>query len=82
MKSCNGKVNTYFHNNKIPKQGSHCIYLPVILIDFVFRTGSSCYPQVFLEECKHVVTEKKMPKYATDNIEISSDDSDREDYNE
>ena len=32
---------------------------------------------MFLEECKHIVKEKKIPKYITDNIEISSD-SDKE----
>ena len=36
---------------------------------------------MFLEKCKYVVKEKKMPEYITDDIEISSD-SDREDSNE
>ena len=31
---------------------------------------------MFLEECKHVVKEKKMSESITDDIEISSDDSD------
>ena len=43
-----------------------------------FRTGKNYYPQVFLEEYKYIVKEKKMPNYITDGIEISSD-SDRED---
>ena len=37
---------------------------------------------MFLEECKFVVKVKKMPDYITDDIEISSDDSDREDSDE
>ena len=49
----------------------------MILIDSVFRTGKNYYPQVFLEECKYVVKEKKIPKYITGDIKISSD-SDRE----
>ena len=69
----NGKSNTNFHNNKIPKEGSQCIWLSVILIDFVFRAGSNYYPQVFLDKCKYVVKEKKIPKYIIDDIE----DSDR-----
>ena len=69
-KSCKGKVNTNFHNNKIPKEGSQCIFLSVILINFVFRTDNNNYPQVFLEECKYVVKEKKMSEYITDNIDI------------
>ena len=33
------------------------------------------YPQIFLGECKYIAKEKKM-KYITDNLEISSDESD------
>ena len=50
----------------------------VIFIDSVFRTGKN-YPQVFLEECKQVAEEQKIPKYITNVIEISSDDSDKKD---
>ena len=55
--------------------------LSVILIDFVFRTGKNYYPQVFLEEYKYVVREKKIPEYVTDEIGISLN-SDREDSDE
>ena len=58
-KSYSGKINTNFHNNKIPREGSQFICLSVILIDSVFRTGKNYYPQVFLEECKYVVKEKR-----------------------
>ena len=37
---------------------------------------------MFLEECKHVVKEKRMPEYITDEIETYSNDSDREDSDE
>ena len=56
----NGKISTNFHNNKIPRQGSQCICLSVILIDSVFRTGKNYYLRVFLE-CKNDVKEKKIP---------------------
>ena len=75
IKSYNGKINTNFHNNKIPKEDSHCICLSVILIDSIFRTVNF-YSQLFLEECKFVVKEKTISKYIIDDIEISSD-SDR-----
>ena len=39
IKSYIRKINTNFHNNKIPKGGSQFIYLSVILIDSVFRIG-------------------------------------------
>ena len=58
IKSYNGKINTSFHNNKIPKEGSQCICLLVILIDSFFKRGKNYYPQVFLG-CKYVVKEKR-----------------------
>ena len=85
IKSYNGKINKHFHNNKMLKEGSQCIQcicLPVILINSSFRAGKNCYPQVFLEECKYVVKEKKIPEYITDDTEIFPDDSDREDSDE
>ena len=51
-KSYNGKINTNFHNNKIPKEGSQCICLSVILIDSIYKKYKNSYPQVFLKECK------------------------------
>ena len=47
IKSNNGKINTNFHNNKIPQEGSQFICLSVILIDSVFRAGKNYYPHVF-----------------------------------
>ena len=75
IKSYNGKMNTNFHNNKIPKEGSKFICLAVILIDSVFRKGKNYYSQVIIEECKYVVEEQKMPEYFWE-------DSDEEDSHE
>ena len=74
----NGKINTHFNNNKIPKEGFEYICLSVILLDSVYKKDKNYYPQVFLE-CKYVTKEKKrsIKKFITDNIEISSDDSDK-----
>ena len=49
------------------------------LIDSVFRTGKNCYPQVFLEECKYVIKEKKIHNYITGDAEISDYDQDNSD---
>ena len=76
IKSYEKKVNASFHNDKMPKEGSHCICLSNILIESVFKIGKSYYPQMLLEKCSYIAKEKKMPKYFTDNVEISSDDSD------
>ena len=58
IKSCNGKINTNFHNNKMAKEDSQFVCLWVIFIDSVFKTGKNYYPQVFLEERKYVIKEK------------------------
>ena len=39
-------------------------------------------PHMFLEECKYIVKEKGMSEYINDDIEISYDDSDRENSDE
>ena len=69
------KIKSYkekiVHNNKIPKEGSQCIFLTVILIDSVYINTII----LKLEEFKYVVKGKKMSKFITDDIEISSDDS-------
>ena len=86
IKSYNGKINTNFYNNKIPREGPQFIDSSVILMDSVFRTGKKYYSQVFLEDCKYIIKEKEIPKYIIDDIEISSDfdreDSDEENSNE
>ena len=39
------------------------------MTDSVFRTGKNYYLQMFLEECKYVISKKKkLPEYITDNL--------------
>ena len=33
IKSYNSKINTNFHDNGLPKEDSHCIWLSLILVD-------------------------------------------------
>ena len=54
----------------MPKVGSNCIFLEVILIDFVLKN----YLQVFLRKCKYIEKEKRVIRYITDDLEISFDD--------
>ena len=82
IRSYNEKMNTNFHNDKIPKEGSQCISQSVTLIDSVYRKDKDSYPKVFLEEYKYVVKEEKMSKFNTNNIEFSSGDADRENSDE
>ena len=52
------------------------------MIYSVYKKDKNYYPQEFLEECTYVVKEKNTSKFIIDNIEISSDDSDRENSDE
>ena len=59
IKPYNEKINTNFHNNKIPKEDPQYICLSVILLDSFHRIDKKFYPQAFLEECKCFIKEKK-----------------------
>ena len=60
LKTYDGKFSTIFHNYQMPKTGSHCICIPVILIYSVFEMGKNYYPCVLLEECKYIGKEKEL----------------------
>ena len=53
--SYEGKINKIFI---MKKEGPHCIFLSVVLVDSAFKMGKYHYTQVFLEECKYIVNEK------------------------
>ena len=77
------KINTNIHNCKIPKEDSQFIWLLVILIDPVFSAGKNYYPQIFLQECKYIIKEKKISNYIIDDVEITNEkNSDEEDSGE
>ena len=44
IKSFNGKINTNFHNNKIPKEDSRYIFLSLIFIDSFYIKDKNYYP--------------------------------------
>ena len=44
IKSFNGKINTNFHNNKIPKEGSQYIFLSIMFIDSFYKKDKNYYP--------------------------------------
>ena len=66
----------------MPKVGSNCICLTVILIDFALKKDRNYYPQVFLKEYDwRKYSEEKVMRYITDDLQNSSNDSDEENYN-
>lgn len=66
---------------KLQKQGSHYIYLSVVLMDSsVFNMGKNYYSQVFWEECKYIIKKKDVTRDIIEYLAISSDadESDKE----
>ena len=53
----------------------------MISIGSVFRTGKNYFPQVFLEECKYVVKEKKIHNYFIGDVEVPSDEENSDEEN-
>ena len=82
IKSYNGKTNTNFYNNQIPKEWFQCICLSINLINSVFRMGNNYYPQEFLEQCKYVVKEKKCQSMLLTTKNSDEKNSDEENSNE
>ena len=70
IKSYEEKMSTKFYDDRIPIEGCHCKKL-----------HKNYYPQVFLQ-CKYIGEEKKIIRYITDNLEISSEDSDKDNSDE
>ena len=59
IKSYNGKIDTNFHYNKIPKESSKFICLSVILIDSVFRTGKIIILKCFQRNVNMLLKKKR-----------------------
>ena len=71
----NNGVHTNFQHNKIPKDNEYCACLSVILLDSTFGNLNKEYcPQIFLEECKYAIKDKKIPNTINENLEISESD--------
>ena len=58
--------------NKHDRRQIHYLF-SLLVLD---RKDSKYFPQVFLEECKYIVKEKKIHNYIIDYVEISSDEED------
>lgn len=83
----NLKTKIKFHERKtfctIKKflKNFHCIFLSMILSDSVFKKIKKILATrilKILEECKYISQEKKMHRYITNDLKISSDHYDRE----
>ena len=84
IKIFNNRVYTNFQNNKIPKDNKNCVCLSVILLDSIFvNSDKEYYPQIFLEEFKYMIKDRKIINTINDDLELTeSNKSDDEFDNE
>ena len=75
IKIYNDKVNTNFQHNKIPKDDEYCACLSVILLDSIFvNSNKEYYPQIFLEECKYAIKDKKILNTINEDLKLNESD--------
>ena len=58
---------------KIAKKSIHYTFMAVLAIDSIMRTDKK--PQVYLEECKYAVKEKKLTSFIDAELELNGFDS-------
>ena len=75
IKICNDKVYTNFQHNKIPKDNEYCACLSVILLDSIFvNSNKEYYPQIFLEECKYAIKDRKIVNTVNEGLKLNESD--------
>ena len=78
IKIYNDKVYTNFQHSKMPKDNEYCACLSVILLDSIFiNSNKGYYPQIFLEECKYAIKDRKIINTANEDLKLneSNDES-------
>ena len=73
VKEFNGVVNTNFWGDEMPKEGVHHTFIACISIDSVMKIEKENYLQVYLEECKYKIKNKKISKFIDVKLELDSD---------
>ena len=72
VKVYNGVIKTNILGNEVPKEGVHYSCTVCINIDSVMNVDEKIYPQVYLEECKYKIKNKKMPEFIDAQLELDS----------
>ena len=66
-------VKTLFSNNIIPEERVECECIPCISVDSVLKIEKKWYPQVYLEQCKYKVKERKIKNLIDYDLDSDSD---------
>ena len=76
LKSYKDNVNTIFQGKKTPKENSSYECLSVITLESFIKVNKKYHPQIFLDERKYEVKNKKIENLINDDLELTSSDSD------
>ena len=75
IKIYNDRVYTNFQHNKISRDNEYCACLSVILLDSIFvNSNKEYYPQIFLEECKYAVKDRKIINTINEDLKLNESD--------
>ena len=70
----NGK--TLFSNDIIPKERIECKCIPCISVDSILKIEKKYYLQVYLEQCKYKVKQRKIKNFIDYDLDSGSDSDD------
>ena len=79
VKTFDETIKTGFSNNKVPKERNHYICIAAICVDSVLKIEGKNHPQVYLDQCKYKVKQKKLVDFIGDEVSLSSSDTDDSD---
>ena len=72
MEIYNDKAYPNFQHNKIPRDNEYCACLSVILLhSFFVNSNKEYYPQIFSEECKYAIEDRKIVNTINEDLELS-----------
>ena len=75
IKIYHDKVYKNFQNNKIPKDNEYCPCFLVILLDSIFvNSNKEHHPQIFLEECKYAIKDRKIINTINEDLKLNESD--------
>ena len=66
-------VKTLFSDDIIPEERVECECIPCISVDSVLKIEKKWYPQVYLEQCKYKVKERKIKNLIDYDLDSDSD---------
>ena len=76
VKTFSNMINTLFPGNAIPKERNHYVFIAAICIDSALIVDKKNYPQVYLEQCKYKIKERKLVNFIHAGVGFSSNNSD------